>query len=237
MTEQERAYLQTPDQWTRFLAQFTHELRTPLASLRMLGDLLAETTDSRLGDQEKRYTANIQEVVLDLQSLVGEAAELGSLLAGKVQVRYGEVEVAQLVEKVEEGVRTRAWESGIALKDSLDPALPRHFRTDADLLRQALVSMLTAAISHARSEIFFRVDGDRETLRVLISSDGPPFPEAALQELFEPYCDSARSARRRGGRSLALPLANELGRVLGGTLSAANRGGRPTFDLSLPAGT
>jgi signal transduction histidine kinase len=232
----ERAYLQTPEQWTRFLSAFTHELRTPLASLRMLADLLAETPEGRLGGQEKRYTANIQEVSQDIQALVGEVAELGSLLAGRVQVRHGDLDLAQLVEKVEEAVRTRAWEAGIALKDSLDPALPRLFRTDADLLRQALVSLLGAAVGQARSEIFFRLDGDSENLRVVISSDGPPFPEEACRNLFEPFGDGARTARRHGGRSLALPLANELTRVLGGTLDADNRGGRPTFDLWLPAG-
>ena len=231
----ERAYLQTPEQWTQFLSLFTHELRTPLASLRMLGDLLAETPDGRLGDQERRYAANIQEAVQDIQVLVGEVAELGALLAGKVQVRHGEVDLPQLVEMAEEGVRTRAWEAGIALRDSLDPALPRLFRTDANLLRQVLAALLGAAVSHARSEIFFRLDGDSENLRVVLSSDGPPFPEAALQKLFEPFGDGARATRRRGGRSLALPLANELTRVLGGTLDAVNRGGRPTFDLRLPA--
>ena len=235
MADRERTYLQTPQQWTRFLSLFTHELRTPLASLRMLGDLLAETED-RLGDQEKRYTANIQAVVLDIQALVGEVAELGSLLAGKVQVRPGEVDLPQLVEGVEEGVRTRAWEAGIAITDSLDPALPRLFRMDANLLRQVLDALLGAAVSHARSDIFFRLDGDSENLRVVISSDGPPFSEAALQNPFEPFGDGARATRRRGGRSLALPLANELTRVLGGTLDAGNRGGRPTFDLWLPAG-
>lgn len=234
MTDRERTYLQTPQQWTKFLSLFTHELRTPLASLRMLGDLVAE---SDLGDQEKRYTANIQEVVQDIHTLVGEVAELGSLLAGRVQARQGAVDLAQLVEKVEEEVRTRAWEAGIALKDSLDPALPRLFRTDADLLRRALTALLSAAVSHARSEIFFRLDGDSESLRVTLSSDGPPFPEAALQDLFEPFGDGARPTRRRGGRSLALPLAKELTRVLGGSLSAGNRGGRPTFDLWLSPGS
>src|SRR5206468_3942948 len=41
--DQERTYLQTPEQWARFLSSFVHELRTPLASSRMLVDLLAES--------------------------------------------------------------------------------------------------------------------------------------------------------------------------------------------------
>lgn len=235
MNERDRAYLQTPEQWTRFLSAFTHELRTPLASLRMLAELLA-TSQNHLSDQEKRYTENIQEVVLDIQTLVGDVAELSRLLAGRVQGRPQEVALEQLIDQVKEAVRPLAWERGIALKDALDPALPRLLRSDPDHLRQALTLLLGAAVSHAESEVFFRLDLEDGELRAVISSDGPPFPEAAPQAVFEPFDNDIRASRRRGGRSLALPLANELIRALGGRLRASNRGGRPTFDLSLPLG-
>lgn len=235
MTDRDRAFLQTPEQWTRFLSSFVHELRTPIASFRMLADLLVEAPQSHLGDQERRYSESIKEVALDLQAILGDASELARLLAGRVLIRPEEVALEQLVYQVEEAVRPRAWEGGIALTDSLDPALPRFFRTDLDRLRQALVLLLSAAVSHARSEVFFRLDLDGEHLRIVISSDGQPFPEAALDSLFEPFHDGAPTARQRGGHSLALPLASELARALGGTLRAANRGGRPAFDLSLPA--
>lgn len=235
MTDRDRTYLQTPEQWTRFLSALTHELRTPLASLRMLAELLAGTSQALPGSQERRYAENIQEVVQDIQGLVSDIAELARLMAGRVQVRPSDVVLTAVVEQVREAVRPRAWERGIALTDSLDPALPRLLRADPDLLRQALTLLVGAAVSQAESEVFFRLDFDDGGLRVVISSDGSPFPEAAADTLFEPFDDGARTARQRGGRSLALPLAKEMVRTLGGTLQAGNRGGRPTFDLVLPA--
>ncbi|HSF44007.1 MAG TPA: HAMP domain-containing sensor histidine kinase [Thermoanaerobaculia bacterium] len=236
MSDRDRAYLQTPEQWTRFLSALTHEMRTPLASLRMLAELLAGAPQGHLGDQEKRYAENIQEVVRDLQGLVGDAAEFSQLLGGRAQVRAEEVSLRLLVDQAEELVRPQAWERGIALTDSMDPALPKHFRTDLDRLRRILVLALGAAVSHAGSEVFFRLDLEEGNLRVLISSDGELFPDSDSQDAFEPFHDGLRAARRRGGRSLALPLANELARALGGTLRAVNRGGRPTLELTLPAG-
>jgi signal transduction histidine kinase len=235
MNDRDRPYLQTPEQWTRFLSAFVHELRTPIASSRMLADLLAEAPPDRLGDQERRYCENILEVVLDLQALVGDVAELARLLAGRALIRPAEVSLEQLVDKATEAVRPRTWEGGITLTDSMDPALPKQFRTDPDRLRQALVLLLGAAISHARSAVFFRLDVSGGDLHAVISSDGPPFPEGASQGLFEPFYDGIRSTRPRGGRSLALPLASELARALGGMLQAENRGERPTFELSVPA--
>ena len=231
--DRDRTYLQTPEQWTRFLSAFSHELRTPLASLRMLAELLGEMPHP--GGQERRYAENIQEVIRDIQGLVGDVAELARLLAGRVQVRPSDVDLRAIVEQVEEAARPRAWERGIAVTDSLDPALPRLFRTDPDLLRQILTLLLGGAVSHAESEVFFRLDLDDRDLRAVISSDGPPFPAEEAEALFEPFDDGARTARQRGGRSLALTLAKEQARTLGGTLQAGNRGGRPTFDLFLPA--
>jgi len=235
MSNRDPSYLQTPEQWTHFLSAFVHELRTPLASFRMLADLLAEAPPSHLGEQERRYSENIREVVQDIQALVGDAGELARLLGGRVQIRPEEVALEKLVDEVEEVVRPRAWEGGIALTDSLDPALPAVFRTDRDRLRQILILLLSAAVSHAKSEIFFRLDIDDMGLRIVISSDGPPFPEGPPQAVFVPFHDGFRATRQRGGRSLALPLADELARVLGGALRAENRGGRPAFDLSVPA--
>jgi len=233
MSEPDRTYLQTPEQWARFLSVFVHELRTPLASLRMLSELLSGALQGRLGETESRYLDNMQEVVRDVQDLVGEVAELARLLGGRAAVRPGEVALGELVEQVQALVRPRAWERGIALTDSLDPALPRQLRTDPERLRQALTLLLAAAVGQADSEVFFRLDlGDGE-LRAVISSDGPPFAEASLDQLFEPF--SLRTDGKRPGRGLGLALARELTRALGGTLRAGNRGGRPTFDLSLPA--
>src|SRR4051812_19827618 len=163
MSERDRTYLQTPEQWTRFLSALVHELRTPLASFRMLADLLAEAPPSHLGEQERRYSENIREVVQDLQALVGDVGELSRLLAGRVQLRSDAVPLEKLVDEV---VRPRAWESGIALTDSLDPALPQRFRTDPDHLRQVLVLLLDAAVSHAKSEVFFHLDIDDRGLHI-----------------------------------------------------------------------
>lgn len=237
MSDPERTYLQTQEQWTRFLSGFLHELRTPLASFRMLTDLLADAPGSHLGEQERRYADNLREVAQDIQGLVGDAAELSRFLAGRVQVRQEEFSLETLIEEVEEEVRPRAWEKGIALTESLDPALPRLFRSDPERLRQALVLLLGTAVSHAKSEVFLRLDieGGGGNLRVVISSDGPPFPEGDPGALFEPFHSGVRATRQRGGRSLALTLAAELARTLGGTLKPENRGGRPAFDLVVPA--
>lgn len=231
----DRTYLQTPEQWTRFLSAFVHEIRTPIASFRMLADLLADAPPSSFNDQQKRYTENMREVAQEIQTLVGEVAELAMLLEGRAIVRPIELALEPLVDQVEEAVRPLAWERGIVLSDSLAPAVPMLIHSDPDRLRQALVLLLGSVVSQARSEVFLNLDVAGQDLRIEISSDGPPLSEAALRAPFEPFQDGIRAARGRGGRSLALPLAKELAHALAGSLQAENRGGKPVFALSLPA--
>jgi signal transduction histidine kinase len=200
----------------------------------MLAELLSTAPQSRLGDQEKRYVENVHEVVRDIQGLVGDVAELSQLLAGRTQVRAEEVSLRSLVDQVEAAVRPQVWERGIALTDSVDPAVPRQVSTDPDRLRRILVLMLGVVVSRAESEAFFRLDLEGGDLRALISSNGAPFPEGEARDAFEPFYEGLRAPRHSGGRSLALPLANELARSIGGTLRALNRGGRPTLELALP---
>lgn len=235
MDEEHPGYLRTPEQCLRFLSAFAHELRTPLASFGMLADLLFDSAGARLGEPERRYCENMREVARDMQGLVGEMAELVRLLDGRAGARTGDVALERLVEEAEAAVRMRAWARGVALGGSLDPALPRRLRGDAERLRRILELLLGAAAGQARSEVSYRLDLQGDDLRVTVSSDGPPLPEAGQDVLFEPFGERLQTARAGGGRSLALPLALELARLLGGTLEAANRGGRPTFDLVLPA--
>jgi signal transduction histidine kinase len=236
MSDKDQTYLQTPEQWTSFLSALVHELRTPIASFRILTDLLTEAPPNRLGDQERRYAENIRDVAQDIQSLLGDVGELARLLAGRLAVRPGKVVLEKLVDQVEEAVRPRAWENGIAITDSLDPALPPLFQTDPDRLRELLVLLLGTVAGNARSEVLFRLESEEGNLRAVLSSDGPPFLEEALASLFAPFQDGGiRATRARGGRSLSLPLAHELARLLGGTLRAENRDGKPAFVLSLPA--
>ncbi len=237
MGEDGQNYLRTPEQWLRFVSAFAHELRTPLASFGMLADLLFEAAAGRLGEPEQRHCEAMREVARDLQSLVGDMAELTRLVGGRVAMKTGEIALEPLMEEVEAAVRTRAWEHGIAVTGSIDPALPRRFRTDPDRLRRLLGLLLGAAVGQARSEVSYRLDLEGEKLRAVISSDGPPLPEAAQDVLFEPFGERLQTARARGGRSLALPVARELARLLGGTLQAGNRGERPALDLLLPTAT
>jgi signal transduction histidine kinase len=236
MNDGEPSCLRTAAEWLRFVSELTHELRAPLASFGMLADLLAESAGGRLNAQETRYCESLREVAQDLQALVGDAAELALLLGGRTAAAVQAAALEPLLDRVEDSVRPLAWERGIVLSRSLDPSPPpRWLRTDPERLRRLLMLLLETALGDARSEVLWRLEFERPGLRVEVSSDGAPFGEGAPAAMLQPFGDAAHALRRRGGRALGVPLAAELARLLGGSLLLANLGGRPTYEVSIPA--
>jgi signal transduction histidine kinase len=246
MAEGDRDYLQTADQWTRFLASLIHELRTPITSLLILSDLLAEELRGNLLGQgsdkpkgldtgeDKGYTEYLNEVVQDLRLLLGETADLAQLLAGECPLRGEVVSLAQLLREVEETARPWAQERSITLTRGVHPEAPRRVVTDPRRLRQTLALLLAPAIRHAREEVRLEAGPCSGGVSLVVACDGPELAADHLPRLFHPFHGSIPSGRRRGGRSVGLTVAWELARALGGGLRAENRNGRPTFRLSLP---
>ncbi|HEY0784181.1 MAG TPA: HAMP domain-containing sensor histidine kinase [Thermoanaerobaculia bacterium] len=233
VSDPRRPYLETTEQWASFLSAFVHELRTPIASLKILGELM-QGSPALGGERERLFLENMQKVVRDLLALVGDAGELGRLIARKATVRSEAVDLGAIFEGVEETLRPRAWDSGIGLQVALGPETADPIHTDRELLRRMLTLLVGAAVQHARSEVVVRADVDGGRLSIVAASDGSPLPDPAATALFQPFGDGQRSAREHGGGSLTLPLANEVALALGGVLRAENRGKRPAFVLELP---
>lgn len=237
MNEQEPTYWQQPEHWARFFSAFIHEIRTPIASLGILAELLADSTAGGRNDAT-RYAERIGDVVQDMQAMTVEVSELSRLITGRTPAQEPTtVELGQVVARVEAAVLPRATERNVTLALTSLAATPRALHLDAGRLVQALTLLVGVAVGQARTEARCLITLDADVLRAEISSDGMPIPDAVLPSYFAPFEDGGHSPRAKGGQSLALPLARELVRFLGGALAAANSEGRPAFALSVPAGS
>jgi signal transduction histidine kinase len=238
MYELEETYWQQPEHWARFFSAFIHEIRTPIASLGILAELMAESAAASGRNETTRYAERIGDVVQDIQAMTVEVSELSRLITGRTPAPEATtVELAQIARRVEEAGLPRAAERNVALALTSLAASPRAMHLDAGRLIQAVTLLVGVAIGQARTEARCLIELDADMLRVEISSDGVPIPDAVLPSYFAPFEDGGHSPRAKGGQSLALPLARELVRFLGGTMTAANPEGRPTFILGVPAGT
>lgn len=227
------------------LRRLLHELRTPLASILMSAELIAEEGDGTpAAERRRRYADNVLRAATDAQELIRQAEEYGRHATGAIALPAGPCDPAHLLGRLEREMKPLADERGVTLGWAVPSGLPT-LHTHGETVERIVRGLVTAALAGAR-----RVEvtaaprpataGDVRGLMVSVHDDGPGLPAEERARVFEPLA-GARSRRHRahGGRELGLALYALLARRLGGDLelaAAAAAADGSTFRLHLPAG-
>ncbi len=209
------------------LANASHELRSPLARLKMATSLLEETPESQRGPLKREIDTNIAE----LDALVEEVL-LASRLDASNQLDRLEP-VALLALAAEEAARVGATVEVGAGTDEL------HVRGDERLLRRALRNLLENARRYGGDniEVHMAPDNGAQPPAVLlrVCDRGSGVPEAYRDRIFEAFFRLPGHAEREGGVGLGLALVRQIATRHGGQVRCLPReGGGSCFELRLP---
>ncbi|WOF44925.1 HAMP domain-containing protein [Sphingopyxis indica] len=201
----------------RMLGAVGHDLRTPLASLRVR---VEQVEDDRLRD---KMIASIEEMTAMLTDILALArAGSGTEAAEPVALRA-------LVGDLAADYRERGKDVGVAeAADAVVMARPM-------LLRRALRNLIDNAVAYgARARLAVMRDAD--AVRIVVSDDGPGLSEAQIAALVEPFARGEESRNRAtGGAGLGLSIAREIAEGEGGSLMLSNRpGGGLDAAVALP---
>jgi len=222
---------------TRVLSGLTHELRTPLGSILMMSELLAENGASHLDEREIRYAQNIHRAAADLLELIDQLGELSRIEAGRVHLAERELVPAELGRRLEERFGVHAADAEIRLAVEIAPGTPEAVPTDGEKVARILELLVESALKVSRegSVVIEMGSGEAAPLEIRVRDSGPPLGDDERQSLFVPFgAAGARSSRRFGGSGLGLPLAHTLAGLLGGELTAASTPEGCRYTLRLP---
>ena len=203
------------------LANASHELRSPLARLKMAVSMLEDAPAAQREGLRQEIHTNIGE----LDALVEEVLLASRLEAGAALQRKDPVELLALV--AEEASRIQARVEGQTVQVA----------GDERLLRRALRNLLENAQRYGVDAVSVRVQrsaaGEAE---VLVCDRGPGVPEAYRERIFEAFFRLPGHAEREGGVGLGLALVRQIAVAHGGSVRCEPRdGGGSCFRLGLPA--
>ncbi len=212
-----------------FIANASHELRTPIFSLGGFAELLQdEDLDSETRD---RFLASMREQIERLQKLSADLLDLSRLDAGALTIHPREVDVAELLERVASEFEPAAAEHGTHLEVEL-PAGSLEAWSDPDRLAQVVRILLDNALRHnpPGSAVTLRAGRANGAAEITVSDDGPGLDEIAVERAFERFytSDAAR------GSGLGLAIARELTERMRGRITLRSRAGDTTFAVALP---
>jgi signal transduction histidine kinase len=216
------------EQRRRFLADVTHELRTPLAVLQSG----IEAQIDGIHERDDRHLASLLEETQVLGRLVDDLHTLALADAGRLALHYERTHPSALVADAVEGHATLAARKGVRVVWSVADDVPE-IDVDPSRIRQVLANLLSNAVRHTPEggEVAVDVAVVGEEVRFVVADSGPGFPVDALATVFDRFTRSADS----GGSGLGLSIARDLVVTHGGAISAASREtGGAAIDFTVP---
>lgn len=226
-------------QKTDFVSNVSHELKTPLTSIRMFSELLAEDR-VREPAKQKSYLNIITAETARLTRLINNVLDFSRMERGEKKYNFQDCDLAVLARDTAETYRPHLENNGFKLECQL-PASLLTVRGDADALAQIIVNLLSNAekYSNGAKEIEIHVarrDTPLPHAEIKVLDRGPGVPRGCEEKIFEQFYranDSLSSGIQ--GSGLGLTLARQIARAHGGdVVYEAREGGGSCFVLRLP---
>ncbi|MEU4218830.1 HAMP domain-containing sensor histidine kinase [Actinoplanes sp. NPDC026623] len=211
----------------RFVADASHELRSPLATIHANADLLEAAS---LTGQGARSVHRIHAETTRMARLVEDLLLLARADEHGLRLRRTDVDLDDLVY----AERERILLEHPRLRVDGDTH-PVRVSGDADALQRVLRNLVDNATRHARDRVTVSLDADDGEALIVVANDGKPIPEADRARIFDRFVrlDDSRS-RMAGGAGLGLPIARELVAAHGGTLTADDLADGAAIRIRLP---
>ena len=221
-----------PAALTAALKGLAHEIRNPLAGLKGAAQLLGRRANQRVDNEDER------ELIGLIGSEVDRLAALVERLMNPAPPReFAPLNIHSVLERVRQLADAEAaW--SIKLVRDYDPSLPE-IEGDADRLSQSLWNLVRNALESGASTVSLRTRAEynvligdqphRLAVRVEIADNGRGVPEDLAERIFLPLVSG-----RAEGTGLGLPLAQQVAREHGGSLSYRSRPGHTVFTLLIP---
>ncbi|MHC5109167.1 MAG: sensor histidine kinase [Planctomycetota bacterium] len=222
-----------------FLANVTHELRTPLVSIIGFAELLHEAWDSENPDRRRlaRYSNNILTSGRSLLEIINDLLDLVKIEAGKMSLHITDFSLGKLCDELIDFVRPLADKRKQSLVIEHDES-PVEMHSDAGKIKQILYNLLSNAIKFTPEEgsIKLSIEHIGGQVHLIVSDTGPGIPEEARKHIFEKFrqLDSSKT-REYEGTGLGLAITRELVGILGGEIEIeSDVGDGAKFIVALP---
>jgi signal transduction histidine kinase len=215
-----------------FLSQISHELRTPMTSIRSFSEILKDAERVSAGDRQK-YSSIIHDETLRLTRLLDDLLDLSVLENGQVTLKSQPTAIDRVLDRAMSAARTE--DARLAVRrDRGGEAIA--LVTDADRLAQVFINLITNAEKYcdaALPELHIRARESGGRIVVDFIDNGSGIPAEAQSMIFEKF-SRVSDHRSAGGAGLGLAICREVMTRLGGSITYLPGQGGAAFRVTLP---
>ncbi|MEX2032551.1 MAG: ATP-binding protein [Dehalococcoidia bacterium] len=218
-----------------FLLSISHDLRTPLTSIRGYAEALADgTLDEADPDGRKRAATVISSEARRLERLVGDLLDLSRLDSRQFSLSARDCDAAEVVHDVAMAFYPQARDLGLQLRVVPGDPAPAHL--DADRLGQIVADLMENALKYATSSVEVSTEVHDGEVAVAVIDDGPGIPPADMDKVFTRLYTVRATPGRAVGTGLGLAIVQELAVAMRGhAVADAPAAGGARITVTLPA--
>lgn len=219
------------DQVGRFAADVSHELKTPLALIRLNAERLRPRVAA--DPEAQAAVADILEEIAQLHQVIDRLLFLAKAESGALNLELKSVELAEFVRAFAEDAGALAEDRGARFALRLNEA--GDLRAERDLLRQLLLNLVAnaVAISPPGGAVTLASAPGPGGWNLVVEDEGPGLPEVQLARIFERFVRFERADGQRGGTGLGLAICKSIAELHHGTIRAENRRDRPGLRVTV----
>jgi len=218
------------DTLKKFLATFSHELRSPLNSIVGFSELLTTDLQSIDPATQQEFLKNINTSGHHLQQIINDILDLSRIEAGKMELHLASYPVSYFRENVERVLATAIAEKGISLTFDFSAEFDE-IVVDQTRFKQILINLVSNAIkfSSPKGKVAVRSERIRNDIQFTVLDEGLGIKPEELSQLFKPFRQAAGGKEmNRQGIGLGLAITRELVRLHGGSIWIESEWGKGT---------
>lgn len=223
------------DRQARFLANVSHELKTPISVVRTEAEVLLAGRATE--DDLRRFARSSSEEMSRLGKMVESFLLLTRIRHGSARIRPARLNSNDLLMDVVAQCAGMALQYGVRLSPELDPSdPPPEVRGNPDLLQTALGNLVRNAIRFAPegSHIDIACASDDATVSLSVRDYGPGIPDELISRIFEAFTQAKEERQRGRGTGLGLQIAQGIAELHGGHIEVANQDPGCRFTIKVP---
>ncbi|MBX9687981.1 MAG: response regulator [Candidatus Obscuribacterales bacterium] len=227
---------------SEFVANISHEIRTPISAVIGMNTLLLNT---ELNPTQQEYARMANESAQSLLTVINDILDFSKMEAGKLEINSTGFSPNSIVREVCDILAPLIKEKGLLLNTNLEANIPDNFKGDPSRLRQVLLNLAGNAIKFTKegeikiSTEFVKENEESAHIKFSVSDTGIGIPASAQAKLFMPFVQADGSTTRRyGGTGLGLSISKRLVELMGGQIKLESEEGKgSTFSFELPCFT
>ncbi|MDO8802996.1 MAG: HAMP domain-containing sensor histidine kinase [Elusimicrobiota bacterium] len=218
-----------------FLATVSHELKTPLTTIKGFVSVILSGEVGPLNEQQINFLSITDQSVNRLTHLISDLLDL-SRLNGKVEMEFQKIDLSELVRSSVSSMLLKAAENNVEISNETPKDLPQ-VRADTRWIAQVVDNLLINAIKYAGAGANVKVTGtDKgEAVVICVEDDGPGIPLEEHRMVFDKFYRCKASARQVSGTGLGLAISKSVVEKHGGKIWLEEKAGRGAkFCFALP---